>query len=252
MNALSSGPAFFERIVAHELGVPARDQALRAQLPYPFEPMRSHEPEQRFDMPVTAAPTVSARDPVRETRQPASIEPYVVSSHPENIGSILAVERQGEPLIAQPAPVRAEPGTTRVEHILREGPPAETSSRRETHAAAADPGMAPLRLLRARVETIKTPTQSSRAVTTPDSGSAVTAAPVPRAMPALRPVSMMAHAPLAPQATVSEPVIEIHIGRLEVRAQPPQVHTASPPRMPSPKDDRLSEYLGRRGRGARS
>lgn len=71
---------------------------------------------------------------------------------------------------------------------------------------------------------------------------------VPSSSPLVRGSSKPAPAP--------EPVIEIHIGRVDVRAQlerdPPAANRASPPREAAAPDDALASYLARRNGGARS
>lgn len=61
-------------------------------------------------------------------------------------------------------------------------------------------------------------------------------------------------APLAPQtAQTADPVVEIHIGRLELRALLNSEPAASAPKTNAvPRKDALSAYLARRARGARS
>jgi len=57
--------------------------------------------------------------------------------------------------------------------------------------------------------------------------------------------------PSLPAARVEEPTIEIHIGRVEVRAQLAPA-TPSPAARAEPPDQRLASYLSGRSRGARS
>lgn len=79
----------------------------------------------------------------------------------------------------------------------------------------------------------------------------------PAQPPASRPPRALPPAPLfAPApAPAPEPVIEIHIGRVDIRAQAARDGTAAPPQ-PRPDnrtgDDALAAYLSRRSRGARS
>jgi len=56
----------------------------------------------------------------------------------------------------------------------------------------------------------------------------------------------------AAMPAAGEPTIEIRIGRIDVRAAVPPAAPAPAGRPADPSPDRLSAYLGRRARGARS
>lgn len=246
-----------DRLVALESGgADGSRDTLRAQLPYPFEAaIGSVLPD------VDAAP--SMREVHARTTQPGQVAGAATDAQAARPAA-LAPAAHGAPHVSTrthdapaapangPAPTSAHT-TPVIERVMRAYAPAvgegsrqrPPTSVRDTVSVQAqtprsDTGPAQRR---------QTPALPALPRVQPGAAPPVRATP---AAPALRPAPSIAQVPLAPQPT-SEPVIEIHIGRLEVRGRPsPEVAPPQAAREPALRDDRLAGYLGRRTRGARS
>lgn len=238
-----------------------RDEAdvIRPRLPGRFEPVRA---EGRLDVVESVtAPTQNTPQPRPATRQPPLPERLVEDRRPVHRGRLTKEPRSTEqkpadPPIATPRPTHSDRGEARRVTQVRE--PAgqrdpDTRGKPGPHAPAPAPHVIPARSLvtpadpvRAR-DGIDVPPAPEKPPRTPRAAVHPHAEHRNDESPAVRPR-------LPEQETRDadgEPVIRIHIGRIDVRA----IHDAPPaptrPSRPEPKRLTLEEYARERGRGER-
>jgi hypothetical protein len=248
----------FEALASTQLGqVDRGGGALRPRLPYAFDLPIDVDPIGRVDdltQPLTrddgdvgrAASTVRPEAPARATHRVESVAATPREPHRS------APLTQSEPLSRAPdADPRRELSPSQLRSPHRIEPPRQSDPARPD---AIDP---------ARARTDRVPMREGivnrRSITTftavsQKPASAPTIRPVPRE-PALPPTTARPAMALQDRGLASrsqpETTIEIHIGRVEVRAPGPSAaKTATPQRAAS--DRRLSAYLQRRAAGARS
>jgi hypothetical protein len=269
-SAAPQAAGFFERLAEPQL-VPAAVTApgsLRPWLPYSFdqpmpaddEPARAHDAGAMKDLAMWSAGTLplasgeltaAPRDEAAGARvlerpfKPALTRAAAVADR--------STARAGGADVQLPsdresrAPVASAPiAATRTARVLS---PSETAQRRPGHVESPAERL-PVARHGIHVESSVNHGRGSQPPgLAPPVGQAPQLVPAPRLTPR-RSAPTTASSDLQRRA-VSEPTIEIHIGRVEVRA-----HTAAAERpaaqRPSPSDERLAAYLRRRGTGARS
>jgi hypothetical protein len=256
VDAASGVPApaaMFDRIVAHESGLePDAPGSLRPRLPYPFE---------RLPLPMAleeAAPPPPVVNATDDRRVPTARETVARSNAHTTAEAPIPHPMRASSVETIPAVSRHRAA---VADMLEERTPASTS---EIGPAQSLP--VPLRALDVP------PTERTRGEPEisdkPGAQSPQAAVPMPQrphttlpdAIPQpLRPWSapqsradLRAAPRIEPATQPSEPTIEIHIGRIEVRAAAQAPAVAPRPRVTGAAPDRLDQYLGRRSRGARS
>ncbi|WP_166567020.1 hypothetical protein [Pseudomonas sp. R5(2019)] len=245
----------FEQLAAQQLASTPLPQGLRPQLPYPFEdlPFRAGG-EMDLDAPTAHHVTArAAQDPARPVAQDAirtiDAQSSLVSASPA------APNRAGEIDASPPlpgmssvtiAPIR--PVTPLPKHRYEPDLPQPlASSVVERSESFTDQPRMHERII--QVETaVARPASEPQSADTPNSLTPPVYKPsglLPR-LPHPAPVLP----PMQPRQA-PEPTIEIHIGRVEVRAQVAPTPPA-PVQRPAPQDQRLATYLRHRGNGARS
>ena len=240
----------FERIVAHERSEDLRRPgALRARVPYVFDGMPLYEPaSEPWAHESADVPELRATPPI-ELRTPKL---HATPSDPER---------------AMPSQPRASK-----EHVVPPGPALRVAAAPDVASSGRPMVEAHGIMPEHRAESVVRAAQRERGISsvqrsesiTLESGAAEKAtgrrseppAPSPRAVPresALRSRSGLRAVSLPPViAPTPEPVIEIHIGRIDVRAPSASSTPPPAPRGGVSVPDRLGPYLGRRTRGARS
>lgn len=245
----------FEQLAEHQLAPNRTPQGLRPQLPYWFEeaPTRFGA-EGELDVPSTRnAASHPVQDPARRAEHES---PRIIAAEsllaptgpaPRNRASETGTsppQRPMNPMTTEPIRATAPPPNDRTEPDLRQ-PSASPVMRSESHT---DRPHTPERLIPVESAVARPAAELPPPAVAPKSAAAPTFEP-PRLMPRLpTPAAIL---PPAQSREASEPTIEIHIGRVEVRAQvaPP---TTAPAQRPAPPDQRLAAYLRNRGNGARS
>lgn len=262
---LDATPAsgLLDRLVAHETGAAnaGSPSGLRAWRPYPFESMAGLAAEGGESTMPDAMPSVHGH---RSTMPSAiSLPPAVAPRIEETAWAPPAVPPRSPDVPATARQAHRHTGetttTTVIEQLVhryvsgveahRASAPPVTGVPATQAARAAAPSALPVAAVQAPIPSVKPERDAPSARRVPPIPARAHDAPSPS--PMLRPVAAAALAPLPPRHR-QEPVIEIHIGRLDVRAQPSSMAAARTPSPAPARDDRLSQYLGRRTRGARS
>jgi hypothetical protein len=258
MNAKSMARpigGLFEQLAAQQLASTPLPQGLRPQLPYPFEdlPVRAGV-EMDLDGPTAHHVTARvAQDPTRPIAQDtirnidtqSSLVP-ASSAAPNLAGEIDASAPLPGMSSVTTEPIRPAPPlpTHRNEPDLPQPLASAVVERGETYTVPP----------RMHERTIQVETAVARPVSEPQSADT----PNSLTPPVYKPSGLLPRlphpAPVLPPMQprqAPEPTIEIHIGRIEVRAQVARTPPA-PVQRPAPQDQRLATYLRHRGNGARS
>lgn len=248
----------FEQLAKQQLAPEPPRHGLRPQLPYPFEDIPpSFRVEGEQD---AASPSMSPTDshPARDRAQRAKHEaPQLTAVDSPLVSTAPApVSRARESSYAQP---RQSISTNATEQPRTAAPSpldewSEPLSHRPTIAPALRSESPPDRPHSPEASIQVTTTVAHAAAEVPPATAASkNQAPPAFELPRLKPRLPTPPAPVTPaqRQEASEPTIEIHIGRVEVRAQVAP-STPPPPQRPAPADQRLAAYLSNRGNGARS
>lgn len=261
-SAAETQCGLFERLALQQLVKPGEEApagTLRPRLPYPFGRGESTATdEEDANNPTCFEPGAPAKlnlpqFPVAAPRDRGGTAPGQIS---ELRKPSAALPRLDSPVPAPaPAPEKPEPAET-----LRPLALSATSTGRPALPHASLP-LWPPPLIERRV-VVEPPRRAPRGDPQSARITASKAKQQPTTTPGLRPVTLPP-APsvrpklpphekaLGPSKAALEPVVEIHIGRIDVRAQVTAPAKNPPPPAP-PIDDRLAGYLARRNRGARS
>jgi len=227
----------FDRLIAHERGLPeAAAPTLRPRLPYAFQHATDADAEistEEVIVPLRSRPTPAAvtADRASGIVQPGREDAPVQDAPPQRSSRADAISPA--PRASPLEPLNDFPQKQR--QAFSEQPLQETRLEKAVSSEASQP---PQLAASAPVRSIAT-SNSSR--------------PRPEAAP-LHPPASRAILPLPalPRIGRDETVVEIHIGRIDVRtaAEPsPTQRSSAPAGRPG---DNLAHYLDRRSRGARS
>lgn len=249
-------PGLFALLAERQVGAPERPQgALRPWLPYAFDRIARESDDEQVDETQPPAAADGPRTLVEHVRPPHEDS---VTKAPEPVA---AASPAAKPLSETRERVEPAPRPRPHDESVRSGAPLAGREPARVTPAPPRPDTTPADV-EARVRHLHTHQHVSRSETlasprvahTPASETArirpLPPAPPPapfvvnRRDPALSAVG-------SDRAHPQETTIEIHIGRLEVRAQMDAHATRETPRRP-PTDDRLAAYLQRRAAGARS
>ncbi|MEK4035895.1 hypothetical protein WOC76_19940 [Methylocystis sp. IM3] len=240
-DAASAGkaPDLFEALVSHERGDrAAAAPSLRPRLPYVFGAETGVESEAPVDPAALSTrqaekPAAGPFVPPAAIGQPSPTIAAVAGSDPPPPGSALLASRS-EAVRRSPEPERS---ADRKRPVARE---AEDANRRgEVGAQPRDPA--------SREHRVSEPGPAPSEPRGSRRGEHILARPP---IPAIPPIAATR---TGAALLRSEPVIEISIGRIDVRAAPGQQAAPAVRAAPAqPRDDRLAAYLDRRSRGARS
>jgi hypothetical protein len=252
--APSTGLTLLDGLLAHERGDPAAEApSLRPRLPYPFEHMplalESAEPELRtaVDRPQAARAAPDERAGPAHSLAPAPLAPAAEARAPAaRHAPPDSPPRVGPPIAASP------PEASALRPIFSPRTTEPAAARVEPSAAPLVPSAGPGRPASVGSSPSPPPVEAPRPA--PVAGRPPAPAPAIRAFhrePNRAEARVRPLAPLAAPQT-PEPVIEISIGRIEVHAPAPGAKPPALRRATDPDTDRLSAYLDRRSRGARS
>ncbi|ABE61705.1 hypothetical protein Nham_0829 [Nitrobacter hamburgensis X14] len=233
------GPTLFDALVSHERGDrSSMAPSLRPRLPYLFEDAtRDTETDIEVLAMVAAAPTTSPH-------------PAATPASPSRGG-------RDTPRL----PALREPISVTVRHVAE---PAGDRRQEDVEPATAESREGPPRSLRPQdEEAARPPHQQARPTPTPQAHPTTErASPRPRqaedrrlpdeAAAALQTPPRVAALRRGATLTRDEPVIEISIGRIDIRAAVAPAVQAPQSAPAKPRGDRLAAYLERRTRGSRS
>jgi len=231
---------FLDQLVQHERGAAAPSTGgLRPRLPNLFEQVRSDD--SGFDVEEVAVEPIHHLAP-RESLPIDSAE--AVANMPAVPNPVAAVPSQAlegtKRHMVEPAPkcrTAAEPPAK---------PSLAAAASIETPAARPPGRAAPIGVhndTRQTMDLGTRPRQPDSPRRPPDS------LPASRALSSTRPRIVL---PGADRPEAGDHVVEIHIGRIDVRAAPKQAEAPPAASAPPPSADRLAAYLQRRSRGGRS
>lgn len=250
----------FERLAVQQLAPERMPHGLRPQLPYPFEDasVRFHEEAETFAFS-TSLPDYPHETEQTQRSDAGDIETPVMAVSPPAPAIIESRKGEGE-TVASPLRRPSSPASVAFPERAVAAPSLETHSEPKPSKPAVSSGKPDgghvnhlhtfERLVQVQLESKLLPPEASHE-------SAASAAPKP-VTPAIEPARLRPRSPVPAmplQADLvnpaSEPTIEIHIGRVEVRAQVAP-STPAPAQRQAPSDQRLAAYLRNRGNGARS
>lgn len=250
-------PTLFATLVAHERGEALAGEAAspRPRLPYAFETAGTADPgleiEQDFD-PRPANPR--STEPLAGPSQPAA--GYQTPVAAAGSGGPEAAERQpparraevaAAAIAAAPRNDLPPPASEGAGAVPRDRPAGTTAPPSPRSAPSPEPAASAL----AVPATAPRPEEGLSRGPSMAAPAAVAAGRSDRSAPA-RPTPAIPAKRMSPLVR-DEPVIEISIGRIDIRAVPGQPPPSAAQRPPAaPAADRLAEYLDRRSRGSRS
>jgi hypothetical protein len=229
--------------------VPHRGGALRPALPYAFD--ATPQRDEGVELEVSEASTPDEAPPLALTAVALTPAESTPGAREDNL--LAPSKSESKAPGPQTGPASPLPASTHAQHALP-SPPSRPESRESTAERAAvtvrrGGSPQPPSLPRSPSEGVRSalaalPASPDSRRTSGDSAARTLRPRLATAATSAFPV------PVAPPA---EPTIEIHIGRIEVRAAAP-ARSAAPaaPSPAQPQDRRLENYLRRRGQGARS
>jgi len=234
---MTAGGTMFDRLVAHERGLPdAAAPSLRPRLPYAFQ------------QPSDADADFAGEEIVVPLNPPAQPQPAAAG---KKSGAVVAEPNNDH---APRPPTRSVAST---EPASTKAPPIEPAEARQARLAVARVAPGPIPAVQQAQPPLPArpelrPETAKRAARFERSNGAAEKRRTDATLlhpPVSRPILPL---PSVQKLGGDETRVEIHIGRIDVRALPDQ---APPPRAHEPAaqaPDGLAAYLGRRSRGARS
>jgi len=247
----------FESLARQQLA-PAAERTpgtLRPRLPYLFDdgPAADHPAATASENPIGrsgSSPELSPPSPESSQSFPGA-SPEVYSDAPFVAPEAVRVQpAQPSPPIKPSRSWSGEPGPLERERVRPAPPPAATRPQPAVQGLGDTGGR-----IHSIEQIVQVHSVRGRESTQPPVSAAPQRDGVPRAFEGMRPAARSN--PMTPlravveSRTASEPTIEIHIGRLEVRAPAGSAAEMARPQA-SPPDRRLAAYLRGRGNGARS
>jgi len=254
--APAPAPGFFGLLAERQIVQDARRApgSLRPLLPHVFDesaavselepppaPLRGHAADPRQETPATLRQERDNVDNAAPLPPPAARSTRASTTAPHDAAPREPVDR-GHRLQDVSAPSRATP----VPGVL---PPSAPDRLHPAHGAA-DPR--PDRVhTRERIVTLERAARAEKPTPLSPAASAASHARDVTSTGRLTPRASLPVPPFRQQRETPEPTIEIHIGRVEVRAQVAPAARTAVPETAAP-DHRLATYLRKRGTGARS